>query len=111
MVNVLYSAFSSLFGVIPTIGWLFLITAAIKFTWQFSGYQLKIKSFLDDTKMVENTVNVLTTNHLPHLQTGIDENTDEIKNVGSAVHCMQESILVELKGIRSDLLQYALRDK
>jgi hypothetical protein len=102
MLSLFLSAFGPLLTIVPVVGWVLLIIVAVKLSWKSSAFVVLGKAFMDKTEKVEDTVNLLATNHLPHLQLGIDANTNAIEN-------MREDLLAELRGLRSDLLQYALR--
>lgn len=102
MLSLFLSTFGPWLTLIPVVGWVLLIIVAVKLSWKFSAFAVFSKTFLTKTEQVEDTVNLLATNHLPHLQIGIDANTSAIEN-------MREDLLAELRGLRSDLLQYALR--
>ena len=102
MLSLFLSTFGPLLTIIPVVGWVLLIVVAVKLSWKSSAFVVLGKAFMTKTEQVEDTVNLLATNHLPHLQLGIDANTSAIEN-------MREDLLAELRGLRSDLLQYALR--
>jgi len=102
MLSLFLSTFSPLLSLVPVVGWVLLIVVAVKLSWKSSAFVVLGRTFMSKTEQVEDTVNLLATNHLPHLQIGIDANTSAIEN-------MREDLLAELRGLRSDLLNYALR--
>jgi len=94
----LVNAFGWLFQNIHAFGWITLIILA----WKASG---RFEKFTSGISKSEEIINKVATNHLPHLQEGIDNVNDNVKGVQTEL----ASLITELKGIRSDLLQYALR--
>ena len=87
---------------INILGWGWVIYFIWKTSWKISHFFDKIQSSTEQAAVMQNTIQTMATNHLPHLQEGIDEinaNLTELKTV----------VVVELKGIRNDLFQVALR--
>ena len=98
----LVNAFSWVFANIHAFGWITLIILAWRASSKFTKFTEGISKSETLVKESSETITKVATNHLPHLQEGID-------NVNSGVARLDENIIGELRGIRSDLLQYALR--
>ena len=86
----LLNAFAFVSDHIHIAGWVFLITLSFKISWKASKFLGDLSDNADDNKdtaekikEMQQTMNALATNHLPH-------------------------ILEELKGLRSDMFQYFL---
>ena len=98
----LVNAFSWVFQNIHAFGWITLII----FAWRASSRFTKFTDGISKSEKVivesSETITKVATNHLPHLQEGID-------NVNDSVKSLQKELVDELRGVRSDLLQYALR--
>jgi len=113
VLSLFLSTFGPWLSLIPIVGWVLIIVVVAKLSWKASAWTVLGKDFLTKTKKVEDIVNLLATNHLPHLQAGIDANTSAIEKSTeantSAIENLREDLLGELRGLRSDLLQYALR--
>jgi hypothetical protein len=113
MLSLFLSTFGPWLSLIPLVGWVLIIVVAVKISWKASAFSIIGKAFMDKTEKVEDTVNLLATNHLPHLQLGIDANTNAIEKSAeantTAIENLRDDLLAELRGLRSDLLQYALR--
>lgn len=86
------------------VGWSGLLIAVIKVSWKASRYITKLEKSLEDTKGATDTINLLATNHLPHIQHAVESLQDTVENT-------REDLIVELKGLRQDLLQFALSNK
>lgn len=72
-------------------GWIFLIILAWKASSRWKTFVASISKAEKTAEDSKVTIDALATNHIPHLQESMN-------------NCVSE-----LKGIRSDLLQYALR--
>jgi hypothetical protein len=96
----LINAFDFITKNIHVAGWLALVGLAFKWSWRFSKFFLKLNESMDNGKIsfdrlekMEQTVNTVATNHLPHIQES------------------SENLLEEMKGLRSDLIQILLSRK
>ena len=98
----LFNAFKFFSENIHILGWLSLVLFTIKTSFKLSQLINKVVVSVARLERTEATVELLATNHLPHLQIGIDQVTDAINESTSQT-------ISELKGIRSDLFQVALR--
>ena len=98
----LVNAFGWVFQNVHVFGWLTLVVLAWKASSRFEKFTSDITSSERLVKDSSETITKVATNHLPHLQEGID-------NVNDSVQELRTDIISELKGVRSDLLQYALR--
>jgi hypothetical protein len=108
--NEFLNAFSYFSDHVHIVGWTFIIIIAIKVSWKFSAFKLYVEGLVAKAQEVENTVDLLATNHLPHLQAGLDANIESNKEVGRSVDNLRTDLLAELRGLRGDILQYALND-
>ncbi len=97
-----FGVFQLLSDHIHVAGWIILIIFAWRASARFTKFTSGVTTAESQAKASSETLEVLATNHLPHLQKGMDDLNDNIKD-------MREEIISELKGVRSDLLQYALR--
>jgi hypothetical protein len=98
----LFNAFKFFSDHVHILGWLSLIVFALKVSWKLSRFFDGLAASFAKTEKMESTVELLATNHIPHLQIGIDKVDDTLQNLRSET-------IAELKGIRSDLFQVALR--
>lgn len=92
------NAFNWLAQYIHVGGWFFLIFSAWKISWKFSRFLTNLLESIDKgkdaaeiTTEMNKTVELVATNHLPHLQEAMN------------------NVLAEIKGLRTDLLQVLLR--
>ena len=85
-------------------GWISLIIFVAKFSWKASTFFEGVYKSVEKTTRMENTIESVAHNHLPHLQESINE-----VNINLAL--LKTELILELKGVRSDLFQVALRDK
>jgi hypothetical protein len=97
--NEFLNAFSYFSDHVHIVGWTFIIIIAIKVSWKFSAFKLYVEGLV-----------AKATNHLPHLQAGLDANIESNKEVGRSVDNLRTDLLAELRGLRGDILQYALND-
>ena len=96
----LLNAFGFLSQNIHIAGWVALISISWKLSWKVSKFfsdlsdsAYETKAAAERTKDMQQTINTVATNHLPHLQ----------ETSGQMVE--------ELKGMRRDMLQYFLSKK
>ena len=76
---------------VHVLGWAALIFVTLKLSWRASKFFDDIVDSSRRVRRMEDTVETLATNHLPHIQREI------------------EILVVEIKGLRSDLFQLAIR--
>jgi hypothetical protein len=106
-----FNAFNFLSQNIHLAGWVFIIGVAVKLSWKISGAVNKFNIALDNlsearvqTDKMEKTVDLLATNHLPHIQEGLN-------NIIKQVEKLDENLVSEVKGLRQDLLAVVLHKK
>ncbi len=98
----LANAFAWVFQNIHVPGWITLIILAWKASSRFQKFTSGVTAAEQLTKRSGETIEKVATNHLPHIE-------EAINNLSADVQEMKTDIVSELKGVRSDLLQYALR--
>ena len=97
-----FGVFGWLSAHIHVAGWIIIC-------WFFWRTSAKWETFVSKMSLADkvvkeshDTISIVATNHLPHLQEGINRIDDSVQK-------LEVSLVSELKGVRSDLLQYALR--
>jgi hypothetical protein len=98
----LVNAFSWVFQNIHAFGWITLIILAWKASSRFEKFTSGVSKAEETAKISSEVINKVAVNHLPHLQEGVDR-------INENIHELRTDIISELKGVRADLLQYALR--
>jgi hypothetical protein len=90
----LLNAFEFLSAHIHVAGWVFLIITSFKISWKASKFFGEIADAAEESKLaaertkeMQKTIELVATNHLPHLQDS------------------SAALLEEIKGLRRDLLQ------
>ena len=78
-------------------GWIALICLAFKVSGKVTKVLSEHSEAIKDVRDTKAAVDLLATNHLAHLQNSVDG--------------MRQEVVSELKGVRSDLLTYALNRK
>lgn len=81
----------------PIFGWIIFLFIVGNVGWKASTVFSRLEDAIARTERVEVVVNTVATNHLPHLQ--------------EAIESLRDVLAEELKGLRSDLLQFLLREK
>jgi len=72
--NDILQALSFISDHIHVAGWISLIVLAVKGSW-------RISKFFDKVKDAGETIDLLATNHLPHIQSGIEDLNKEVKGL------------------------------
>ena len=87
---------------IQVAGWIILVIFAWRVSAKFEKFMTGVHDAQGLAKSSEEVIKKVAINHIPHLQEGIDTVNDNITD-------LKTELLAELRGVRSDLLQYALR--
>lgn len=98
----LINAFKFFSDHIHILGWLTLISFVAKMSWRVSAFLEKISQSFDKTTKMQNTVEKVATNHLPHLQQSMDRMNETLAET-------RNDLVSELKGVRGDLFQIAIK--
>ncbi len=98
----LANAFGWLFANIHVAGWLTLIILAWKASSRFEKFTSGVSTAEKSAKASEEIINKVATNHLPHIEEAVNHLSEHVQD-------LKTDLVSELKGVRSDLLQYALR--
>ena len=98
----LANAFAWIFANIHVPGWITIVILAWKASSRFTKFTSGVTEAEKSTKASEEIINKVATNHLPHLEEAVNNLTDTVND-------MRQDLVSELKGVRADLLQYALR--
>ncbi len=96
----LLNAFAFISDHIHVAGWIFLITSSFKVSWKASKFFQGISDSAAESKMaaekvkeMQKTIELVATNHLPHLQES------------------SAALLEEIKGLRRDIIQIYISRK
>lgn len=84
------------------LGWGVVVISVLKVTWKASRFFDNIISSAGRLQQMESTVELLATNHLPHIQ-------KELETVNTSVKELKDELIVEIRGLRNDLFQMAIR--
>ena len=98
----LANAFSWIFQNIHVPGWITIVILAWKASARFNKFTSGVTDAERFAKDSSETINKVATNHLPHIE-------EAVNHLRTDVQEMKSELVSELKGVRADLLQYALR--
>jgi hypothetical protein len=98
----LANAFSWLFANIHVPGWIALVILAWKASARFEKFTSGVSTAEKSAKASEEIINKVANNHLPHIEQAVNDLSGHVQE-------LKTELVSELKGVRSDLLQYALR--
>lgn len=86
------------------LGWCTLIGCAWKASSKFSEFVDNIKDTLSNSKDAKDTINLVASNHIPHLQI-------ELEKLNRSMDSFRQDFLAELKGMRQDLVNFLLASR
>lgn len=90
-------AISWAIGHYPALFYVLLLGIAGHVGWRANKLISRFNTAIDKTDKVESTVNLLATNHLPHIQ--------------EAIESMRDTLVEELRGLRSDFVNFLIHDR